>query len=107
MSPPTCATDLPQPDLSRNVSQRAKELAAANGFPLHGIASIPADGKTPGAEKFGAWLDGGMHGPLDYMLHGRQTRTQLHSRFPWARSILALGAFYDGSAQGEPGRDLR
>lgn len=87
-------------------SARAKTLAAEHGFALSGIAAIPPDGAAPHAAHFNAWLDQGHQGPLDYLVNGRQARVQLYSRFPWARSVLALGAFYDGAGRGEPGRDL-
>ena len=87
-------------------SARAKALAAENGFSLSGIAWVPADGQTPHAEHFSKWIERGNQGPLDYLVSNKNTRTQLHSRFPWVRSVLALGAFYDGTARGEVGRDL-
>ena len=87
-------------------SARAKELAREHGFLLNGIASVPADGSSPDAAHFAAWISGGLNGPIEYMQRGRETRARLHSRFPWARSVLALGAFYDGTEQGKPGRDL-
>ena len=87
-------------------SQRAKALAVEHGFALSGIALLPPDGATPRADAFGRWLAQGLHGPLDYMLHTQAARSGMRARFPWVRSVLALGAFYDGSAQGKPGRDL-
>lgn len=87
-------------------SARAKALAAENGFSLSGIAWVPADGQTPHAEHFSTWIERGNQGPLDYLVSNKNTRIQLHSRFPWVRSVLALGAFYDGAARGEIGRDL-
>jgi epoxyqueuosine reductase len=85
---------------------RAKVLAAENGFSLCGIAAVPADGSAPHSQNFTKWLDRGNQGPLDYLVSNRQTRIQLHSRFPWVRTVLALGSFYDGVERGERGRDL-
>jgi len=87
-------------------SARAKELARENGFPLNGIAVLPANGESPRSESYNAWLKNGLHGPLDYMLNSQPARSRMQNRFPWARSVLALGAFYDGAERGRPGRDL-
>jgi len=87
-------------------SLTAKSLAAEHGFPLHGIAHIPESGNTPRADVYAAWLERGLEGPLDYMRESRDVRSQLRTRVPWARSILALGTFHDSAARGERGRDL-
>ena len=92
--------------MSDTSNRRVKELAAENGFPLSGIARLPEDGGAPGAAAFETWLARGFHGPLEYMRRSRATRANLRERFPWARSLLALGAFYDGQKRGELGRDL-
>lgn len=76
--------------------ERIKELAREHGFPLVGIAAVPADGAAPGAGIFQDWLARGLHGPLDYMAQSAPQRTNLHERFPWARSVLCVGLFYDG-----------
>ncbi len=85
---------------------RATALAAEHGFALSGIALIPEDGRAPRAEAYERWLAKGYHGPLEYMLQSQPVRVQLRERIPWARSMLLLGAFYDGAPRGEPGRDL-
>ena len=72
----------------------AKRLAREHGFTLSGVAAIPSDGQAPRAAELAAWLNKGLHGPLHYMLDTQLARSNVHSRFPWARSILALGAFY-------------
>ena len=81
------------------------ELSEAHGFPLHGIVHVPENG-APGSDTFARWLDAGYEGPLDYMRQSRDVRVNLRSRIPWARSILALGAFHDAAPRGQPGRDL-
>jgi epoxyqueuosine reductase len=86
--------------------QIALELAAENGFPLHGIAHLSEDGASPRAAGFTSWLEKGFQGPLDYMLASRAARENLKVRFPWARSVLALGAFYDSRPLGKSGQDL-
>ena len=87
-------------------SQRAKELALEHGFPLHGVALVPADGGAPREAHLGEWIARGLHGPLQYMPETQDRRRNLHIRFPWAKSILCLGAFYEGCTRGKIGRDL-
>lgn len=82
----------------------AKALAARMGFAISGVALVPADGTTPRADSLAAWLERGFHGPLAYMRKTRLARSQ--TRFPWVRSVLALGVFHDSAACGQPGRDL-
>lgn len=77
----------PQPSI-------VNRLAAEHGFALNGIALIPEDGQAPGAEALRAWLAGGLHGPLEYMERTAAARMNVRVRFPWAKAILALGAFY-------------
>jgi len=72
----------------------ARKLAAEHGFPLSGIALIPDGGRTPRAAALARWLEKGLHGPLGYMRKTQAAREQLRTRFPWANSVLALGAFY-------------
>ena len=88
------------------VSKRIKELAAEAGFPLAGLAAVPADGTSPGGERFASWLARGLHGPLSYLAAKAEARTNPGRRFPWARSVLCVGAFYDARPAGTPGRDL-
>ena len=90
----------------REQHDRATALAEEHGFPLHGIARVPDDDRAPGADAYEKWLAQGFQGPLEYMLESRNLRVNLRGRVPWARSVLMLGAFYDGAASGEPGRDL-
>ncbi|HEY3324388.1 MAG TPA: tRNA epoxyqueuosine(34) reductase QueG [Planctomycetota bacterium] len=97
---PTATLTPPQQNL------QAKQLAAKHGFALSGIALVGEDGLSPRAAEFSAWLAAGHHGPLDYMQKTQQARTNPRTRFPWARSVLALAAFYDGSPRKQPGRDL-
>ncbi len=89
----------PSPPLdAAAASQRVKLLAQAHGFPLCGIASLPADGVAPGAERLEAWLQAGFQGPLTYLERNASARKQCRDRFPWAQSILALGVFYANPA---------
>ena len=86
--------------------EQIQTLACTYGFPLSGIASIPPTGEAPDAKRFSKWLAAGHAGPLDYVTEQAATRQNLNSRYPWAKSILCLGAFYDGSESGTPGKDL-
>lgn len=76
--------------------ERIKEMAREQGFALAGIAGVPTDGKAPGADFFLDWIARGRHGPLEYMANTAAQRANLHARYPWARSVLCVGAFYDG-----------
>jgi epoxyqueuosine reductase len=112
VSPAPSATpaspDDPLPLSAAQLSATAKRLAIEHGFPLHGIARVPSGERagTPRGSSFGAWLQNGFHGPLDYMQYNHDVRADLRQRLSWARSIMALGAFYDGSEQGTPGKNL-
>jgi len=81
----------------------AKALAARMGFPLSGIALVPADGIAPRAAALASWLEHGFHGPLAYMQKTQLERSRLWTRFPWVRAVFALGALCDGRA-GQAGR---
>ncbi|HYF51717.1 MAG TPA: tRNA epoxyqueuosine(34) reductase QueG [Planctomycetota bacterium] len=87
-------------------SVAAKRLAAEHGFPLSGIALVAEDGLSPGSDAYAKWLGAGHHGPLDYMHYTREKRVNLRARFEWARSVLAVAAFYDAEERGTPGIDL-
>ncbi len=76
---------------------RAKELARVCGFALSGIAHVSAAADAPRADAFRSWLERGYHGPLLYMADSAAPRCRPGERFDWARSVLALGAFYDGA----------
>jgi epoxyqueuosine reductase len=88
------------------MSTIAKGLAAKHGFALSGIALVPETGAAPRAMELMSWIAVGMHGPLDYMPETVDRRSNIRTRFAWAQSVLCLAAFYDGSQQGEVGRDL-
>ncbi|HLX60253.1 MAG TPA: tRNA epoxyqueuosine(34) reductase QueG [Planctomycetota bacterium] len=88
------------------MSAVAKALAARHGFSLSGMARVPENGDAPRAAALSAWISGGLHGPLEYMPQTEARRRNLRARFPWARTVLCLAAFYDGKARGERGRDL-
>lgn len=80
--------------------------AAAHGFPLSGVAPVPADGRTPGSEAFLRWLGDARQGPLTYLAESAAQRVSIRTRFPWAQSLLCVGDFYDGRKRGQAGRHL-
>ena len=83
-----------------------KALALAHGFALAGIAAVPEDGAAPRALELGAWLQQGLHGPLEYMPATADRRVNIRTRFDWARALLCVALFYDGQPGGESGKDL-
>jgi epoxyqueuosine reductase len=91
------------PPLQQNAAA-AKRLAGEYGFILSGIAAIPEDGQAPRAAELSSWLAQGLHGPLSFLLNTQQARANIHLRFPWARSVLALGAFYGGPTAAPDGK---
>ena len=86
--------------------ERVQALALEHGFPLHGIALVPDGGGALREAHLGEWIARGLHGPLQYMPATQERRRNLHIRFPWAKSVLCLGVFYEGFARGKKGRDL-
>ncbi len=89
-----------------NPEQQIKQVAHTSGFALQGIAKVPDDFMAPRADRLETWLDEGRHGPLEYIKRNAPTRMNLKARFPWAKSVLCVGAFYDSKPEGIPGRDL-
>lgn len=89
-----------------NVADAIKALAAEHGFALHGLAAVPPGGQAPQAEFLAAWLADGRHGPLHYVAQSAAARGNVHTRFPWARSVLCVGAYYGGEPRGQWGRDF-
>ena len=83
-----------------------KKRALAAGFALTGLARVPENGAAPGAEFLNKWLAAGKHGPIKYISDTVATRMNLRQRYPWARAVLCVAAFYDGFAKGEKGRDF-
>ncbi|MEI6236546.1 MAG: QueG-associated DUF1730 domain-containing protein, partial [Planctomycetota bacterium] len=88
------------------MSAIAKSLALKHGFALSGIARVPEDGVAPRAPELLAWIAAGKHGPLEYMPETVDRRSNIKTRFAWAKSVLSLAAFYDGQERGQTGRDL-
>jgi epoxyqueuosine reductase len=76
--------------------ERIGQLALEHGFPLCGIAAVPADGAAPRAAYFLDWIARGLHGPLGYLAESAAERANVRGRFAWARSVLCVGALYGG-----------
>jgi len=94
------------PRATTSTAAEIKALAREHGFALAGIAKIPESGEAPGAQIFLNWIAQGRHGPLEYLAETATVRAYPRTRFPWAKCVLSLGAFYDGRLLGERGRDL-
>ncbi len=72
-------------------SAGVKKLAIELGFDLAGIAPV-----RPSAwqSAYRAWIDAGQHGAMSYLAGQYETRFDLRTRFPWARSIICLALYY-------------
>jgi len=97
---------LPSAERERGQTTRIKAVCAEHGFPIQGIARVDPETESPNAERYGQWLERGLQGPLDYMLRTQYVRRKISKRFAWARAVVCVGAFYDGSERGEAGRDM-
>ena len=76
------------------------ELARDVGFDLAGIAPLrpPQD-----AERFGAWIDAGFHGSMEYLSRNRDRIADPARILPEARSILVVGLAHARAAVELPG----
>jgi epoxyqueuosine reductase len=84
---------------------QVKTLAQEAGFGLAGIARAEA----PEALRFfREWLAKGYAGELGYLTSQAERRADVRSAFPWARSVIVVGAPYDTphpySHEAPPGR---
>ena len=79
-----------------HLSGKLKEEAARLGFAACGIA--PARLEGPGAERFEAWLDEGMHGDMAWMEERAAQRRSPQGLWPEAKSVIALGMSYAPAA---------
>lgn len=77
---------------TRTLAARAKALALEAGFDLAGVASAAA---PPELAAFGPWIERGHAGEMGYLTSQRDKRGDLHTAFPWARSVICVGLQYD------------
>jgi len=69
----------------------ALRRAAELGFACAGVATA---GAAAHGEAFRRWLAAGRHASMDYLARGVERRCDLRAAWPWAASVLCLGAGY-------------
>ncbi len=79
-----------------DLAQRLKAEAARLGFAACGIASAAPDEKR--AARLGDWLEGDMHGEMEWMEAREHHRRSPQGLWPEARSVVALGMSYAPAA---------
>ena len=72
-----------------SLAARAKALALEAGFDLAGIARADA---PPELAFFAEWVARGHAGEMAYLTSQVAKRSDLRAAFPWARSVLCVGA---------------
>jgi epoxyqueuosine reductase len=87
-----------RPAIAR-VSEQIKQLAAAQGFDLAGIAGVDAHQEL---QHFGPWIEAGRHGEMSYLAarneSGKLKREALENAAPWAQSVIVCGLNYNADA---------
>jgi len=73
-------------------SAQVKALAQEAGFALAGVAPAAAPETL---RFFREWVDRGYAGELDYLTSQAERRSDVAAAFPWARSVIVVGAPYD------------
>ncbi len=86
------------------LARRILERAHALGFERAGVA--PAE-HSPRAAAFAAWLDGGMHGEMDYLARDPGVRSDPRVRDRWARSVVSVAMNYSPPSDGDEVRGRR
>jgi epoxyqueuosine reductase len=76
----------------RALAERAKALALEAGFDLAGVAAADAPRELA---FFAEWIARGYAGEMAYLTSQAPRRGDLRRAFPWARSVLSVGAQYD------------
>ena len=71
-----------------SLAERAKALAREAGFDLAGIARADAPRELA---FFAEWVARGHAGEMAYLTSQVAKRSDLHSAFPWARSVVCAG----------------
>ncbi len=74
------------------LAARTKALALECGFDLAGIASADAPRELA---FFAEWVARGHAGEMAYLTSQVARRSDLHTAFPWARSVLCVALQYD------------
>ena len=76
----------------RALAERAKALALEAGFDLAGVAAADAPRELA---FFAEWVARGYAGEMAYLTSQTARRGDLRQAFPWARSVVSVGAQYD------------
>ncbi len=77
---------------ARALAERAKALALEAGFDLAGVAAADAPRELA---FFAEWIARGYAGEMAYLTSQAARRGDLRRAFPWARSVVSVGAQYD------------
>jgi epoxyqueuosine reductase len=75
-----------------DAADHARRLAREIGFDLVGIAG---DEAPPELSFFREWVGRGHAGEMQYLTEQVGRRSDLHTAFPWARSVVCVGLQYD------------
>ncbi len=76
----------------RALAERAKALALEAGFDLAGVAAADAPRELA---FFAEWIARGYAGEMAYLTSQAARRGDLRRAFPWARSVVSVGAQYE------------
>jgi len=82
----------PIPIAATNLAKQLAEACPRHGVDLAGAVMI--DDRAPHAEAWFSWLDGGLHGDLEYLQRTREERADLRHRNPEVQSLLVFGQRY-------------
>lgn len=74
-----------------DLSQSITRLAAASGF---ANVAFAAAGKTAHADFLDDWLAQGWHGAMDWIARTRESRKDIRTRYPWAKSFVCISIDY-------------
>lgn len=85
------------------LSEAVKEAAHDVGFALVGIGTV---GRALHADRYLSWVQRGRHLPVSELAEDVDVRLDPARRYPWARSVVALGQSYgDGGVPEDPDDD--
>ncbi len=77
---------------NEKLPDKIKRAAIKLGFDAVGIApAVPA----PHGDFFRQWLANGRHAQMGYLQVGSEPRTDLLSRYPWAKTIVSVATSYN------------
>ena len=82
-----------------SLSRRIKRAGLDSGFDLVGIATVAP---ATHAREFEAWYAAGNYKPMAHIVENVPVRLNPALRYPWARSVIALGHQYSEQGASEP-----